>query len=226
MTSVFADHFNEAWPHRFHTTLAVRNICGGIPSDPKVAEGWIRTKIEDSDDRIRQMVAEAMIDRGIDADAAADEVAKNAHLVGFKRDSHGLYIENRNAKSALKEAVMVAAAAGKIPAGRGAKWGATGKGLQGYFAEHVMVLEDRIHLGVDQPTDVLQMFVHTHNGDGITLREWVEECKVSFTVITDHDFTATQWADIWCKGEQQGIGANRSQGFGRYDVVRWDKEES
>jgi hypothetical protein len=42
-------------------------------------------------------------------------------------------------------------------------------------------------------------------------------------VITDHDFTPKEWAAIWTAGEQNGLGASRSQGYGRYEVVRWDK---
>ena len=28
---------------------------------------------------------------------------------------------------------------------------------------------------------------------------------------------------IWLTGEQQGIGASRSQGFGRYEVTGWER---
>lgn len=28
---------------------------------------------------------------------------------------------------------------------------------------------------------------------------------------------------LWLTGQQQGIGASRSQGFGRYEVVAWSK---
>jgi hypothetical protein len=220
MTSIFSKYASKAWPHKFAVTLHVRNIAGGVPSDPNVAEGWLRTKLADKDDLIREAVATTMAERGVSADEAAKEVDTLKHLNGFKRDDQGLYIEGRQAKAALKEAASVAVASGKLP---GRKWGTTNKGLLSYLAEHVMVVEERLHLGVAEATGVVQRFVHTWRGTGIQYEEYVEDAKVSFTVITDHDFTDEQWALIWLTGEQQGIGASRSQGFGRYEVVQWDR---
>lgn len=219
--SVFAKHATKAWPFKFTGTLHVRNIAGGTPSDPKVAEGWLKTKLADKDDLIREAVATTMAERGITADEAAAEVDILKHLNGFKRDDQGLYIEGRQLKAALKEAASVAVASGKLNA-RG--WGKTNKGLLSYLAEHVMVVEDRLHLGVVEATGITQRFVHTWRGTGIQYEEYVEDAKVDFTVITDHDFTDEQWAMIWLTGEQQGIGASRSQGFGRYEVTRWQQE--
>lgn len=219
--SVFAKHLNRAWPHRFTGTLHVRNIAGGTPSDTKVAEGWLRTKLADKDDLIREAVATTMAERGITADEAAKEVDTLKHLNGFKRDEQGLYIEGRQLKAALKEAASVAVASGKLNA-RG--WGKTNKGLLSYLAEHVMVVEDRLHLGVNEATGITQRFVHTWRGTGIQYEEYVDDAKIAFTIITDHEFTDEQWAMIWLTGEQQGIGASRSQGFGRYEVTRWEQE--
>jgi hypothetical protein len=218
--SVFAKHATKAWPFKFTGTLHVRNIAGGTPSDPKVAEGWLKTKLADKDDLIREAVATTMAERGITADEAAAEVDMLKHLNGFKRDDQGLYIEGRQLKAALKEAASVAVASGKLNA-RG--WGKTNKGLLSYLAEHVMVVEDRLHLGVTEATGITQRFVHTWRGTGIQYEEYVEDAKVDFTVIADHDFTDEQWAMIWLTGEQQGIGASRSQGFGRYEVTRWEQ---
>ena len=226
MTSVFANYQQKAWPYRFAGTMHIGTIAGGTPTDPKVAEGWLRTKLADSDDLIREAVATVMAERGIPADEAVKEVDSLKHLNGFKRDpEHGLYIEGRQLKASLKEAVSVAANAGKITT-KG--WGDPDnanylKGIKAWFPEHVFVLEDRLYLGVNQPTGIMQRFVHTTRGTGIQYEEYVEDAKVSFTVVTDHKFTDEQWAMIWLTGEQQGIGASRSQGFGRYEVTSWER---
>lgn len=222
MTSVFAKYAEEMYPHRFAGQLHVGRIAGGTPTDPKVAEGWLRTKLgADKDDLIREEVAKVMVERGITAEEATEEVNTNRHLNGFKRDpEHGLFIEGRQLKAALKEAASVAVAAGKLT-GRG--WGKTNKGLLSYLAEHVFVVEERLYLGVAEATGIAQRFVHTFRGSGIQYEEYVDDAKVDFTVIADHDFTAKEWAAIWTAGEQQGIGASRSQGYGRYEVTRWDR---
>src|SRR5580698_1710346 len=114
MTSVFSSYQNKAWPHRFAVSLTVSTIAGGIPSDENVAEAWLKTKLVAKDDLIREAVAKTMMENGITAEEATREVDSLKHLNGFKRDGEGLYIEGRQAKAMLKEAVSVAVAAGKI----------------------------------------------------------------------------------------------------------------
>lgn len=219
-TSAFEKYKAKAYPFTFHGSLHIARIAGGTPTDPKVAEGWLRTKLgANSDDLIRAQVAEVMVDRGVSEEDAAAVVNTNRHLNGFKRDEQGLYIEGRQLKAAIKEAASVAGAAGKLPM---TKWGKTNKGLLGYIAEHVCVVEDRLHLGAIEPSGIAQRFVHTWRGTGIQYEEYVDDAKFDFTVVTDHAFTPEHWAMLWLTGEQQGIGATRSQGYGRYTVTRWE----
>lgn len=221
--SVFAKYEAAAYPYRFHGQLTVGIIAGGIPTDPKVAEGWLRTKLGvNRDDLIREKVAEVMMERGVTADEATKIVDDHKHLNGFKRNATGLYIEGRQLKAALKEATSVAMAAGKIEA-RG--WGKTNKGILSYLAEHVFVVEDILYLGVSEATGINQRFVHTFRGTGIQYEEFVENAVIDFTVISDHNFKDDEWAHIWLCGQQQGIGASRSQGYGRYLVTRWDRTD-
>jgi len=223
--SVFAKYAAEAYPYQFAGSLHIGVICGGTPTDPKVAEGWLKTKLGvDKDDQIRTMVAEVMVERGVGAEEATAVVNENKHLNGFKRDQHGLYIEGRQLKSAIKEAVNVAYSVGKLLNSKGKNsWGLTSKGIHSFAAEHIIVPEDRLHLGVTEATGINQRFVHTFRGNGIQYEEYVEDAKVDFSVHSDYDFPEKTWAQIWLCGEQQGIGASRSQGYGRYEVTRWER---
>lgn len=233
--TVFDSYRDAAWPYKYHGRLHIHSIAGGIPSDEKTAESWIRAHLGDSrEEQIQQLVAETMAERGVTAEAAIPEVAKLVGLNGFKRDDEkGLFIEGRQLKSALKEAVSVAVAAGKIavaPANSTRKtkaYGTTAKGLISFFPEHVFVSvpDDRLYLGVHAPTGVVQRFVHTWRGDAISYEEFCEDVYVDFTVVADWKFTEAEWAAIWLTGELQGIGASRSQGFGTYSIVKWDAEE-
>lgn len=95
MTSVFADHDRASYPHRFAGTLHVGIVAGGIPSDAKTAEGWIRSKISDTDDRIRQLVAETMLARNITADEAAARAlwtkAENQGIGAMRSQGYGRF---------------------------------------------------------------------------------------------------------------------------------------
>lgn len=226
MTSFFAKYQAKNYPHRFKGTLHVSTIAGGVPTTQAKAEAWLKTKFADSDDLIRAKAAEIMVERGVDLQQATELIVKESHLNGFKRDpERGLFIMGYQLKAALKEAASVAANEGKLTA---KNWGNPDnknyvKGLKAWFPEHVFVVEDRLYLGVTEPSGVAQRFVHTRNGSGIQYEEYVEDAKIDFTVETDHDFKESEWAAIWLTGERQGIGATRSQGYGRYEVVAWER---
>lgn len=223
--SVFEKYIPKAYPYRYQGTIHVGKIAGGIPTDPKVAEAWLKTKLgHDNEELIRAQVAETMVERGLTLDEAVAAVDANRHLNGFKRDADdGLYIEGRQLKAAIKEAANTRWPApfkwGKYKNTRDKEVG--GKISTSFFAEHVFVEEDRLYLGVAEPSGVAQRFVHTFRGAGIQYEEYCDNVEFDFTVVTDHLFTAEQWGLLWLTGEQQGIGATRSQGYGRYHVTRW-----
>jgi hypothetical protein len=214
--SVFEKYRAKAYPFNHRVTIRVARLAGGTPTDPKVAEGWLKTKLTTNrDDLIREQVAEVMVERGVTADEATKLVDTNKHLNGFKRNASGLYIEGRQMKACIKEAANV-----RWPKDR---WGPSRKGTLSFFAEHVFVQEDIMSLGVDEPSGVAQRFVHTWRGSGIQYEEYVDDAELTFTVACDFDFTDEQWGLLWLTAEQQGIGASRSQGYGRFEVTAWDK---
>lgn len=217
MSSVFEKYMPLAYPYTFRGKLHVGVIAGGIPSDPKVAEGWLRSKLAPPDELIRAAVAEVMAERQLEAGPATAVVDSQKHLNGFKRDDQGLYIEGRQLKAAIKEAANV-----RWPKER---WGPTRKGTMSFFAEHLFVQDDKIPLGVTEPTGVNQRFVHTYRGSGIQYEEYVSDVNIDFTLITDYEFTEEQWALLWLTGGQQGLGATRSQGYGRYELTHWERVE-
>jgi hypothetical protein len=219
MPSVFVTYHQQNYPYRWSGSLHIFRIAGGVPTDPKVAESWLRTKIEAPDDMIREAVATVMIERNVSRDEATKVVNENRHLNGFRRDGEGLHIGGYQMKAALKEAANIAVNSGQL-SGRG--WGKTNKGLLSWLPEHVFVVEDKLHLGVDEPTRVEQRFVHTWRGNGIQYEEIVEDVHVPFTIESDWDIGRETWATIWTHGEYQGIGASRSLGFGRYEVEQWE----
>lgn len=230
MSRVFSKWDNESYKFRFNASLSIATIVGGIPSDPKVAEGWLKSKLQATDDRIREMVAEVMVEREVSIEEATEIVNDRKNLNGFKHTPDGvLFIEGRQVKAAIKEAVSVAVAAKKLEM---TGWGATRKWLTNFLPEHVFVLEETIPLQqrdeagnlvmVKAPTGIFQQFVHTHRGSSIQYQEYVKDTEIEFTVISDHPFTSKDWGMIWTTGERNGLGASRSQGYGTYGVTKWD----
>jgi len=221
--SIFAEYEHKGYPYRFKGHIAVDLLAGGTPSDPKVAEGWIKGrgyKGDLKDQLLVNEVAKIMEERGITEEQAIEQAAQNRHLIGFKRDENGLYVEGRHLKACLKEAVSIAADVGKIDIrGFGAN---KKKGVRSFVAEHIFVVERKLHLGVTEPTEVLQSFIHTFRGDGIQYSEMVEGAEFDFTVETDHDFGEEFWAQTWLTAQREGVGAMRSQGYGQFKVTAWE----
>jgi hypothetical protein len=225
MPSVFEKYAERAYPFRFAGELQIPWLVGGIPSDENTATGWIKTKLATSDDLIRQAVAEVMAERNVDAEEAAKVVADTKTLNGFKRDRElgQLYIEGRQLKAALKAAAVIAMSVKKLDR----RWGETKKGVEGFVAEHIGVIEDKLYIAngdgpVKQPTDIQRRFVHTHRGSAIQYEEYVEDAHVRFTIEADHDFSEEEWAMIWLTAERQGIGASKSQGYGKFTIIKWE----
>lgn len=233
MSSVWTQYRSQNYPYVYSATVRMTSpICGGVPSNDRVAEGFLKTKLGDKDDQLREAVAELMIERGIDLDEATKALVDATRLNGFKReDAEGekfgwLYIGGYQMKACLKEACNVAANEGRLTT-KG--WGNPDnanykKGIKSWFPEHVFVVENRLYLrGVTEPTGIAQRFVRTNRGvSGIQYEEYVEDCEIDFTVETDHPFEEKQWAAIWTTAEHMGVGATRSMGYGQFVMTRWE----
>lgn len=216
-TSVFADYDADIYT-RYAGELELTRIVGGIPSNPRVIEGWISSKLgADNAELIAERVAQTMIERGIGQDDAVEEVKAETKLNGFKKNSRGLYLEGRCLKSAIREAANVS-----WPK---RSWGPSRKGTRSYWAEHVYVVEDELYLGVEKPTGIQQRFVSVWRGTGIQYEEYVDNARVSFTVKTDADdiISKDDWAELWTRAENLGLGSTRSQGFGKFVVTKWER---
>lgn len=230
---VFAAWDKKAWPVKYEGRLHfVSPVHGGTPTNSKVATSWLRTKFEESDEGIQARVAEIMLERQIDVKEAIKVVGDLKLLKGFKLDEHGLYLEGRHQKANLKEAASVAVAAGKISQKGWGVASTAGKFLTRYLPEHLFIEEQKLYLLTDddkhvtEPTGIEQRFVTTFNGTGITYEEYVVDCNINFTVVTDYDFTGKDedfWPLVWKTGGKQGLGATRSMGYGEYIVTKWNR---
>jgi hypothetical protein len=268
--SVFAEHEAKIYKHRYGVQLHVGRLVGGTPTDPNVAEGWIRTKMGlTSEEAVTQAVEEVMAKRSaggktITPEKAMEEVARNRNLSGFKRNfmtpiarnmqlqavERGvavltsdnrtrvhrkftpeeaaerfgeLFIESRQIKAMIKEAAMISVGAGNVEA-KG--WGKTRKSMLNFLVEHLFVPGDEVLLGETDPSYVNQSFVHTWRGSGIKLEEVIENAVIDFELWCDYDFTEMErdfFKTIFVVGQQNGLGASRSQGFGRFKVTKFEK---
>ncbi len=112
----------------------------------------------------------------------------------------------------------------------GERWGVTRKGPRSFVAERVFVEPDKLWLGRQEPSGVELMVGHlsgpTVPRSTLGYHEYVEQPALEFTILAVREaLTREQWADIWVLAQENGFGALRSQGFGRFYLDRWELEK-
>lgn len=213
---------------------------GPCPMDPKVIEGWIRTRMGIDDIReLRRKTIETVLETGADLDpmlladasveelmAAAEKMAGTKQTNGFKRDrAGGLYIEGRTVKAMLKENIAI-----EFPY-QADKWGLTRKAPRAYAAEHFFIDPDEIYLGRSEPDGIDTVMGHHVGPQGprstLTYVEYCYRPTIEFDLTLDRD--AEKWMDedkfeaIWISAQENGLGAMRSMGHGRFNVLTFDR---
>jgi len=222
-----------------HSTLFIRyaarlvfrdKLLGGVPRDPKLIEGWLRSRAGLTDgDEVRHVMLRTLSELGVDADAsmtfeqleqASEAVAARKQTTGFKVGERGLYVEARQVKAMLKESTNVVFG--------GERFGPTRKTGKPFVAERVFVEPDRLWLGVTEPAGVEMTIGHVFSPAGprsiVGYHEFVQGASLEFQVLTMRDCLAPeQWADLWVHAQENGLGALRSQGFGRFFIQQWER---
>lgn len=216
---------------RYRARLQFRDkVMGGTPKDPKLIEGWLRAKagIEDVEE-VRRAVLRTLAEQGADVregmtyeevEAAAEKIAGTKETTGFKRGEHGLYIESRQIKAALKETTNILYAGERV--------GPTKKGARNYLAERVFVSPDQIFLGRTEPDGIEMVVGHVVGPEGprstLGYHEYATRAEIEFDVLVTKDCIPPEWwPELWVHMQENGLGALRSQGYGKFDILAWDR---
>lgn len=136
-----------------------------------------------------------------------------------------LILEGRQLKAMLKEVTNILFA--------GEKWGTTRKGPKSFLAERVFIEEEAVILHkpdgqpFTEPSGLEMMIGHVTGPQGprstLGYHEHVEGALLSFTLLIAQDaIPHDAWPDLWVLAEQNGLGATRSQSYGKFDIRRFE----
>jgi hypothetical protein len=215
---------------RYRAQLQFRDkIMGGTPRDPKLIEGWITARTGLVDNEKRNLLIRTLLESGVDVNEemtfeqledASAKIAGLKETTGFKVDSKGLYIESRQIKAGLRESVNILFAGERV--------GPTKKGAKAYFVERVFVNPDHIYLDRMEPDGVDMVVGHVTGPQGprstLGYHEYVKDALVEFDVLVVHDCIQPEWwQKIWPHMQENALGALRSQGLGRFDIISWEQ---
>lgn len=236
--SVFGDA--DDLYRRWRVTIQMLDkLKGGVPNNPKMMQGWLASRMGiDEDEELKRLTVQFLQERGImPAEAnwdsmmeALGDVANQLNANGFKRDEHGLYVEDRQVMAMLRESVSVIYTGLQWKRPNGAKRSKTGeplaKAATSVFRESVHVATKRIYLGRDEP-DGLSMDIvkpDEYTDSSLSLVEYVERVRLSFEVEELRDTVPEGgWKRIWQHAERNGLGAGRSQQHGKFVITEWEE---
>lgn len=211
-------------------------LMGGTPRNPKVIEGWLRSKAKITErDELDEMILQTMRDTGVefDDDMPIDEVIDKVvdshalkNTVGFRSAPDiGVYLESRCVMAAIREAISI-----RYP-WPVAKWGPTRKNAKSWAAERICVFPERISLGRIEPDGVMPFTGHVSGPQGrrstLTNYEYVEDAVLDFEMhVADCDeISDEQWRNILIQVGMGGLGALRSQQHGKCYVSRFERRK-
>jgi hypothetical protein len=206
----------------YHVVIRLRRrLCGGMPRNKELIKGWIEAKTGHKDEKAKAL-AEA------DAELIVNEVAEKT-WVGFPEDVElGLFMETRKIKAMLKQsASLLQITKKKLGSKQILAEGMEVKSVEG---------SDRIYFGKKEPdgTDESPIHVKTPQGPRTALRrmDYMDQPTLKFDVWVLK--TATQekrhvgedeLVQILKHAQENGLGAARSQGEGKFDVIEFTKAE-
>lgn len=216
-------------PKDFYDTYEVnarfRERCmGGQPANKELIASWIKAKTGYDDDQTAEQIADAEAKRA-EAERFAEEL-KDATYNLFLRDEHGLYIETRQVKALLRECFSVQ------------RVFVEKSGSKQIF-QHALFVDglehpSRIYLGREKADGVDEGPIHVNGPQGprnaLKASEYVENAEIAFrirvlkTSLNDKRHIGQKMLEaVLYHAQDDGLGADRSQGAGKFDVTKFEK---
>jgi hypothetical protein len=197
------------------TIVLKGRLCGGIPKNKDLIGDWIRAKTGFDDEKTAEQIE--------NMEEHVEQKAEKSWN-GFYQDERGLCIECRCIKAMLKECATVLKITEKK---RGSK----------QLFQHAMLVkpidsdDDVIPLGLKEPTGMMENVVHAIGPKGpqtaLKRVDYVEGVTISFRIFVLKTAAAEtrhigeeQIRQILCLAQDDGLGADRSQGKGTFIVTR------
>ena len=200
----------------------VDQVQGGIPRHGEMIETWLQSR--HMPDLVEQTIQEVDL---------VDEAEKM--WCGFKRDERGLYLEDRQVKALLKEASTMLGIAKK------------NRGWRQVLQHGTFIKPARLYLGKHEPDGTDERVIHVMTPQGkrsaFKRNDFVVGAKIAFQIWVTNGHAAALpkrgkqeesearggaevfLGDSLAFGQDIGLGANRSQSFGAYELLKFERVE-
>jgi hypothetical protein len=194
-------------------------ICGGMPKNPELLKTWIASTTEHDDETTTAQEKEAR--------ESLLQPTEEKSWNTFPGDSRGLFVWSRQIKALFREcATMLLITTQKRGSKQIFQHGFEIKGVEGF--------DDRIYLGVTEPTGMYENPIHVQTPQGprsaIKRVDYVHRPKLTFDIWVLTTAAAekrhvgeTELRHMLTFAQENGLGADRSQGRGKFDVLEFQR---
>ena len=231
--NLFEKHLKTGWDpfDTYKVHIHVGHLVGGIPMNPKLVESWINARCKKKTAEERAAIRDAHLEHLPEI----TEDQKEQQGIGFLRVDGKLVVEGRCFKAMLREAANIIK--DTVPSTKGVSLYADGTGisaLKSKTGDQVFVLEKYIQLDRTEPDRIAQRPIHVSTAQGprdsIKVCEICDNADVHFTVKRHRGkgkqaVTEKALMAILDYARSVGFGADRSQGYGIFEVINVEKVE-
>lgn len=205
---------------RYRVTIAFTDrLCGGVPLNDELIRAWVEARLPDAPAEVREKI---IIE---DAELVKNEVQEKC-WIGFFEDEKGLLIQARQVKAALKQSAKML---GITNEKRGSKQ-ILAEGLEVFSTDG----GSRLHLGVKEKSGTEERPIHVQTAQGprtaLKRVDFVLQPRLNFEVWVlktapgeKRHIGEKDLVKILTFAQNNGIGADRSQGEGKFNVVEFQK---
>ncbi len=223
---------NDEMYEKYAVTIAFRDrVCGGTPKSDDLIASWIKAKTGHDDALTEEQFAEALATSPQAADyAVAKETEKG--WTGFPQDPDGLFLWSRQIKAMFREsATMLRVTTTKIGSKQIFQHGFEVKGRIAEDRVHFLTvggntvkkpdgfMEGPIHVQTPQgPRSALKRVDYLHK-PGIMFDVWVLKTAAAEKRHVGED----DLIRMLTFAQENGLGSSRSQGYGKCDVIGFER---
>jgi len=207
-------------------------LDGGVPKNPEIIEKWVKARTKFDDDLTKKQIEDHVRDIKQEVEDTASGM-----WCGFKADDVGIYIDARQVKALLRECMtMLGISQDKRGSKQIYQHGLEVKG-QGARDRHKIYLvtpaagqahpeppdlkneETPIHVQTPQgPRSALKRVDYVPAGTRLTFEVWIMATHPQ----EKRHLGQRELEDMLTLAQEDGLGANRSQGCGKFEVMRFD----
>lgn len=208
----------------------LRRLYGGLPKNPDIIQGFLKGKGVPEDDESKRLAEKIKKEVGTTEEEL--EEAEERMWTTFKRDERGLFIETRQIKAMLKEAVgetemykqpglmgLKSRVGGSVfPKGQG------GEDLTRLYLYRGSEMDKIVH----KPDGFEETVGHVRGPQGprsiLKRKDYVTAPWIMFELkVANKRVKKKVLDDLFEVGEEIGLGADRSQEHGKFKLVKFEE---